>query len=143
MRIIGIMAISVWLSVCTSTPMFPPETMKDVEANSVDIKAWGKGPIIRPVQSWSLTKWNWSVRSSELFESQRVLSLVAEEQPIEANPMSNQTTVEQDGPFWLAIMFKGSVEPRMLQTGNRLIAWGRRGEPEQKCSAELPECCHT
>lgn len=59
MRIIGIMVISVWLSVCTSIPMFPPETMKDVEANSVDIKAWGKGPIIRPVQSWSLTKWNW------------------------------------------------------------------------------------
>lgn len=83
------------------------------------------------------------MRSSELFESQRVLSLVAEEQPIEANPMSNQTTVEQDGPFWFAIMFKGSVEPRMLQTGNRLTAWGRRSEPEQKCSAELPECCHT
>jgi len=57
--------------------------------------------------------------------------------------MSNQTTVEQDGPFWFAIMFKGSVEPRMLQTGNRLTAWGRRSEPEQKCSAELPECCHT
>lgn len=42
MRIIEIMAISVWLSVCTSTPMFPPETMKGVEANSVDNKAWEK-----------------------------------------------------------------------------------------------------
>ena len=40
MRIIGLFAMCLWLEACTTTPLFPPEVLKDVEANTFDAKAW-------------------------------------------------------------------------------------------------------
>lgn len=40
MRSIGLVAMSVWLSACSTTPMFPPAVMKDVDTNTRDVKAW-------------------------------------------------------------------------------------------------------
>lgn len=124
MRIFGIMIISVWLSACTSTPMFPPETMKDVEANTFDIKAWEKEAYRPSSAKFVPHQVELAGEIIRVIRKPEGIVIVAEEQPIAAPPTSNQTTVGQDGPFWFAITFKGSVEPRMLQTGNRLIAVG-------------------
>lgn len=39
MRTIGLVTMSMWLSACSTTPMFPPAITKDVEANTFDVKA--------------------------------------------------------------------------------------------------------
>ena len=40
MRTLGLFVMGVLLAACTTTPMFPPEIMKDVEKDTFDFKAW-------------------------------------------------------------------------------------------------------
>lgn len=123
-RMIGIIVISVWLSACTSTPMFSPEIMKDVEANTFDVKAWEREAYHPSSAKFVPHQVELAGEIIRVTRKPEGIVIVAEEQPIEASLRSNKTTVEQDGPFWFAITFKGSVDPRMLQPGNRLIAVG-------------------
>lgn len=69
MRILGLAAMPISFSACTATPMFPPAVMKDVEANTFEVKAWEEEPITRPASPSSLTRWSWPVRSYESFRN--------------------------------------------------------------------------
>lgn len=124
MRIIGIIAMCMWLSACQATPMFPPEIMQDVEANTFDVKGWEKEAYHPSNAKFVPHQVELAGQIIRVLQKPEGIVIVAEEQPIDAPPTSNQTAVEQDGPFWFAITFKGSVDPKMLQAGNRLIAVG-------------------
>lgn len=142
MRMIGLVMMSVWLSACSTFSMFPPAVMKDVEANSPDVKAWKDqahphkvevaGEIIRVIQKPD------------------GVVILAEEQPLDTNPASSPTSPQQDGAPWFAITFKGAVEPKLLQAGNRLTVVGttHRASPEMFGGAPrmlphlLAQCLH-
>jgi len=150
MRIIGLITMSVWLGACTTTPLFPPEIMKDIEANTFDAKAWEE-------QAYHPSSTNFVPHKVELageiitvIRKSDSVVILAEERPLEAYLASSSTSVEQDGAPWFAITFKGSVESRMLQAGNRLIAVGttNRGSAEMLGGAPrvlphlMAQCLH-
>ena len=150
MRIIGLAAISVWLSACTTPPMFPPTIMKDVEANTFDVKAWEN-------QAYSPSNENFVPHKVELAgEIIRVIQkpegvvILAEERPLDAYLASSPTSIQQDGAPWFAITFNGSVKSSLLQPGNRLIVVGttNRAGPEMLGGAPrvlphlMAQCLH-
>ncbi|WHZ26580.1 MAG: hypothetical protein OJF51_001375 [Nitrospira sp.] len=59
--------------------------------------------------------------------------ILAKEQPLDADPTSSSAPAERENAPWFAIIFQGPVEPKMLQTGNRLLAVGMTN----RASAEL------
>lgn len=133
MRIISLFAMCLWLGACTTTPLFPPEVMKDVEANSFDIRAWEKEAYHPSITPFVSHKVELAGEIIKVIRKPDSVVILAEERPLDAHLASNQTSVEQDGSPWFAITFKGSVEPRMLQAGNRLIAVGTTN----RASAEM------
>ena len=150
MRIIGLVTISLWLSACTTPPMFPPTIMKDVEANAFDVKTWED-------QAYSLSSGNFVPHKVELAgEIIRVIQkpegvvILAEERPLDAHLASSPTSIQQDGAPWFAITFNGSVEASLLQPGNRLIVVGttNRAGPEMLGGAPrvlphlMAQCLH-
>lgn len=52
-----------------------------------------------------------------------VVILVKQEQ-LKEDTKTSPTSVEQDTAPWFALVFRGAVEPEVLQTGNHLIAVG-------------------
>ncbi len=64
MRTIGLFAMCVLLAACATTPMFPPEIMKDVEKDTPLILRPGRSRRISlPASISFLTKWNWEGKS--------------------------------------------------------------------------------
>jgi len=124
MRIIGLFAMCLWLGACTSTPLFPPEVTKDVEANTFDARAWEEEAYHPSSATFIPHKVELAGEIIKVIRKSDSVVILAEERPLEPHLASSQTSVEQDGAPWFAITFKGSVEPRMLQAGNRLIAVG-------------------
>lgn len=132
MRIIGMVAMSVWFTACTSTPMFPPEMMKDVEANTFDAKAWEQQAYQLPGEKFVPHKVELAGQIVKVIQKSKWIIILAEERPIGERPNSGQTNSEPEDAPWFAITFRGTVEPKMLQAGNRLIAVGttRQARPE-------------
>ena len=133
MRLIGVIATSLWLSACTATPMFPPAVMKDVEANTFDAKAWEQQAYQPSGAKFSPHKVELAGQIIKVIRTPDRIVILAEEQPLEARPTSDQTNIERENAPWFAITFRGTVEPKMLQTGNRLVAVGTTSQ----ASAEM------
>lgn len=124
MRIIGIVVMTVWLSACSTTPMFPPAIMKDVEANTFDVKAWEDQAYHSSSATFVPHKVELAGQIIKVIQKPDGVVILAEEQLLDTHPMSSQTNIQQDGAPWFAITFGGSVESSLLQVGNRLIAVG-------------------
>ena len=124
MRIIGLVIMSLWLSACSTTPMFPPAIMKDVETNTFDAKAWEDQAYHPSSATFVPHKVELAGQVIKVIRKADGVVIVAEKQPLDAHPASSSASDEQDGPPWFAITFKGTVEPSMLLAGNRLIAVG-------------------
>jgi hypothetical protein len=58
--------------------------------------------------------------------------ILAEEQPLGSSPAASAARVERKNAPWFAITFQGPVDPKVLQTGNQLLAVGMtsRASPE-------------
>jgi starvation-inducible outer membrane lipoprotein len=124
MRIIGLLTMSVWLSACSTGPMFPPAIMRDVEANTFDAKAWEDQAYHPSSVTFVPHKVELAGEIVRVIQRSDHLVILAEEKPLEAHPTSSPPSIEPDSAPWYAITFKGAVEPRLLQAGNRLIAVG-------------------
>ena len=124
MRIIGLFAMCLWLGACTTTPLFPPEVLKDIEANTFDAKAWEEEAYHPSISAFVPHKVELAGEIIKVIRKPDSVVILTEERPLEAHLASSLTSLEQGGSPWFAITFKGSVEPRMLQAGNRLIAVG-------------------
>ena len=150
MRSIGLVAMSVWLSACSTTPMFPPAVMKDVDANTRDVKAWEDQAYHPSGAAFVPHKVELAGEIIRVIQKPEGVVILAEEQPLDTNPASSSTNVQQDGAPWFAITFKGSVEPSLLQAGNRLTVVGttQRAGPEMLGGAPrmlphlMAQCLH-
>ena len=134
MRLISLIATSLWLSACTTTAMFPSAVTRDVETSTIDVKAW-IDQAYHPSNTTFLThKVKVGGRILQVIQNQEGVVILTEKRPIiKTHPTANPTSVEGDGAPWFAITFQGTVEPRMLQTGNRLLAVGTTNQ----ASAEM------
>ncbi|HWF62840.1 MAG TPA: Slp family lipoprotein [Nitrospira sp.] len=124
MRMIGLITMSLWLSACSTTPMFPPAVMKDVETSTFDVKAWEAQAYHPSSATFVSHKVELAGEIIRVIQKPNGVVILAEEQPLDTNPASNQMKTEQDVAPWFAITFKGSVEPSLLQVGNRLTVVG-------------------
>lgn len=124
MRIIGLAMMGLWLSACSTTPMFPPAVMKDVETNTFDIKAWEAQAYHHSNGTFVPHKVELAGEIIKVIQKSEGVVIVAEKQPLDVHPASTQARAEQEGSPWFAITFKGAVEPSMLQAGNRLVVVG-------------------
>lgn len=133
MRMIGVVTMSVWLSACSTTPMFPPAIMKDVEANTFDVKAWEDQAYHPSGAAFVPHKVELAGEIIRVIQKPNGVVILAEEQPLDTPPAASPMKAEQDGAPWFAITFKGTAEPSLLQAGNRLIVVGTT----QRASSEM------
>lgn len=124
MWIIGLFLMTMLVEACSTPPMFPPGTMKDVEANTFDVQAWEdqaarpSGPTFVP------HKVELAGEIIRVLHKSDGVIILAEERPLTTPLAAKPTRIEPDRTPWFAITFNGSVEPSLLQTGNRLIVVG-------------------
>lgn len=137
MRII-MMVMSAWLSACTTLPMFPPETMKDVEANTFDSTVWERQAYQPSGAKFIPHKVELAGQIIKVIQKPNGIIILAEEHPIDERPLSGSMNSGQDDAPWFAITFKGTVEPRMLQTGNRLMAVGTTSQARTEMLGGAP-----
>ncbi len=124
MRMIGLVTMSVWLSACSTTPMFPPAIMKDVEANTFDAKAWEDQAYDPASATFVSHKVELGGQIIKVIRKPDGVIILAEERPLETHFASGPASDEQGDAPWFAITFKGAVESSMLQAGDRLIVVG-------------------
>ena len=134
MRTIGLFLIGLMLGSCTNR-IFPAQVMQGTETDSFDMQGW-EDQAYRPSNT-AFVPHKVELAGMILQVSHKPDSLVilAKEQPLDADPGSSsaRVRVEQENAPWFAITFQGAVEPKMLQTGNRLVAVGMTN----RASAEL------
>lgn len=139
MRLIGLITTSLWLTACTTTPMFPQAVTLDVETNTVDIEAWVDQAYHPSNTTFVPHKVKVGGRILQVIRNQEGVVILAEQQPIiKTHPTASPTSVKEDAAPWFAITFQGAVEPRMLQTGNRLIAVGTTSQARAEMLGGAP-----
>lgn len=124
MRTLGLFVMGVLLAACTTTPMFPPEIMKDVEKDAFDFKAWQEQAYQPSNAHFVPHKVELGGRIIKVIRQPEGVVILAEKQPIEKYPGYSSNSTEQESPFMYAILFNGFPESGMLQVGNRLAVVG-------------------
>ncbi len=138
MRMIGLVAMSLWLSACSTTPMFPPAIMKDVDANTRDVKAWEDQAYHPSSATFVPHKVELAGEIIRVIQKSNAVVILAEERALDAPPASSPIKAEQEGAPWFAITFKGAVEPSLLQPGNRLTVVGTTHRAGQEMLGGAP-----
>jgi starvation-inducible outer membrane lipoprotein len=118
--------------------MFPPVIMKDVEANTFDVKAWEEQAYHPSGAKFVPHKVELAGQIIKVIQKPDGVVILAEEHPIGERPMSGSTNIEQEDAPWFAITFKGTVESRMFQAGNRLIAVGTTSQARAEMLGGAP-----
>ncbi len=124
MRTLGLFVMGVLLAACTTTPMFPPEVMKDVEKETFDFKAWKEQASSPSGTNFITHKVELGGRIIKVIQKSEGIVILAEKQPIEKYPGYGPRSVEQGGPLMFAIRYHGIPESDMLQVGNHLAVVG-------------------
>lgn len=127
MRIIGLFATCILFAACTTPPIFPPEIMKDVETDTFDFKAWKEQTYHPSTANFVSRKVELGGQILKAIQKPEGVVILADEQPIEKYPGYGPKTVKREGSFGFAIVFNGSLEPGMLQAGNKLAVVGTTG----------------
>ncbi|MDF0667652.1 MAG: Slp family lipoprotein [Nitrospira sp.] len=138
MRIIGLITMSLWLSACSTAPMFPPAVTKGVEANTFDAKAWGDQAYHPSSAKFVSHKVELAGEIIKVIRKPDSIVILAEERPLEAKLGTDPSSVEEDGAPWFAITFKGPAEPSLLQAGNRLTVVGTTQRAGQEMLGGAP-----
>lgn len=136
MRMIGLLTMSamgMWLSACSTSPMFPQAITKDVETNTRDVKAWEDAAYHPSSAKFVPQKVELAGEIIRVIQKPDGVVILAEERSLDTDPASTQTGAQQDSAPWFAITFKGSVAPSLLQAGNRLTVVGTT----HRASAEM------
>lgn len=138
MRMIGLVTMSVCLSACSTTPMFPPAITKDVEADTFDVKAWEDQAYHSSSGAFVPHKVELAGEIIRVIQKPKGVVILAEERPLDTPPASSSIKTEQDDAPWFAITFKGAVEPSLLQAGNRLVVVGTTQRASQEMLGGAP-----
>src|SRR5574338_1565881 len=95
MRSIGLVAMSVWLSACSTTPMFPPAVMKDVDANTRDVKDWEEQAYHPSGAAFVPHKVELAGEIIRVIQKPNDVVILAEEQPLDTPPAASPMKAEQ------------------------------------------------
>jgi hypothetical protein len=120
------------LGACTN-PIFPSKVMKGAETDSFDVKAWEDQAYHPSNTTFVPHKVELAGVILQVSHKPDGIVILAEEQPLEAPPTSGSARGVRENAPWFAITFQGSVDPKVLQTGNQLLAVGMT----KPASAEL------
>jgi starvation-inducible outer membrane lipoprotein len=124
MRTLSLFVMGILLAACTTTPMFPPEIMKDVERDTFDFKAW-KEQAYQPSNAHFVPhKVELGGQIIKVIQKPEGVVILAAKQSIEKYPEYGSGLAEQESPFIFAILFYGFPESGMLQVGNTFAVVG-------------------
>jgi len=131
MRIIGLFLIGLLVGSCSADP-FSAKVMKGVETDTFDIKAWEDQAYHPSNTAFVSHKVELGGMILQVRHTPEGIVILAEEQPLGGPPGSSPSRVERENAPWFAITFQGAVDPKVLQTGNQLLAVGmtNRASPE-------------
>lgn len=131
MRIIGLFLILLMFGSCTN-PIFPSKVMQGTETDSFDVQAW-EDQVYHPSNTTFVPhKVELAGMILQVSHKPDGIVILAEEQPLGTPAASSPARVERENAPWFAITFQGAVDPKVLQTGNLLLAVGmtNRASPE-------------
>jgi starvation-inducible outer membrane lipoprotein len=132
-----LVAVLVGVAACAPTQLFPREVMEGVDP-AFDFSRW------RMVPNQALEKkiqLGGSIMQSERKEDGHVI-IVATQLPIVEHPAYGPKDVgKRSGEF--AITFQGSIEPPLLQRGNRVIVVGTTTNAKVVSVDEIPRSLPT
>lgn len=138
MRTISLFAMSVLLMACTTTPMFPPEIMKDVKKDTSDFNAWKEQAYQPSNVHFAPHKVELGGQIIKVIRKPEGVVIIAEEQPIDKYLGYGPTRSRQEGSFEFAIVLNGFPDAEMLQVGNQLAVVGATDSARPETISWLP-----
>jgi len=132
MRPIGLFVMCVLLVACTTPPVFPPEITKDIETDTVAVKAWKEQTSYPSGAKFSSHKVQLGGHITQVIRKPEGVVILAEEQPIDKYLGYGPASVRREGSCEFAIDFNGFPDADALQVGNQLAVVGTtdRARPE-------------
>ncbi len=131
-----ILAVCLGAAACSPVQLFPPEVMEGVDPN-FDFSRWRMVPnqaLERKIQLGG------SIMQSERKDGN--VTIVATQLPIVEHPAYGpKDTGKRTGEF--AIIFQGSIEPPLLQRGNRVIVVGTTSTAKVVSVDDIPRSLPT
>ncbi len=124
MRIIGLFAMCVLLTACTTPPIFPPEIMKDAEIDTFVLTAWKNRMYDPTPANFASHKVQLGGQITQAIRKPDGAVIVAKEQPINKYLGYGPTSVIRKDSFEFAIVLTGVPDIDMLQAGNQLAVVG-------------------
>ncbi len=124
MRNISLFAMCVLLTACTSTPMFPPEIMKDIDQEAFDVKDWKEQTAHVLSRNFVPHKIEAEGRIIKVIQKPEGVVILAEEQPAKTSLDFGPKNDLGEAPFIFTVLFNGFPEVEMLEVGNRLAVVG-------------------
>ncbi len=132
MRIFYLFVMCLWMEACTTPPLFPPLVTKDVETDTLAIKAWKEQTSYPSNIPFVSHKVKLEGQILKVVQKPEGIIIVADGGPIGKYPPYDSKDAKGEDSFRFAIVFNGMLDPNMLQTGNRLVVVGTtvRASPE-------------
>lgn len=127
MRPIGLIMMCGLLAACTTPPVFPPELTKDIETDTIAVKAWKDQVTYPSGANFTSHKVELGGQITEVLHKPDGVVILAEEQPIDKYLGYGPTSLRRKDAFEFAIVFHGFPDPDMLQVGNQLAVVGATG----------------
>lgn len=127
MRSVGGFTI-VLLAACTNTPLFPPEAMNGINNDTVAIEAW-KDQVSHPSSDSASQKVEMEGTIIKVVPKPEGRVILIDGHPIGEGRLFHPTGDAGEGMLRFAIVFNGTVDLGMLQTGNRVVVIGVTDKP--------------
>lgn len=124
MRPIGFIMMCGLLVACTTPPVFPPELTKDIETDTIAVKAWKDQATYPSGANFTSHRVELGGQITEVLRKPDGVVILAEEQPIDKYLGYGPTSLRGKDAFEFAIVFHGFPDPDMLQVGNQLAVVG-------------------
>lgn len=138
MRPLGLFVMFAFVTACTTTPMFPPEFMRDIKTDDVALKAWrAQTPYPSGARFVSHTVQLGGVITQVIRKTGGAV-IIVEEQPIDKYLGYGPTSVRREGSFEFAIVLPAFPDADMLQPGNQLAVVGAMDSPSSEVVGWMP-----
>lgn len=111
MRPIGLFMMCVLLAACTTPPAFPPEITKDIETDTVAVKAWKAQTSYPSGANFISHKVELGGQITQVLRKPDGVVILAQEQPIDKYLGYGPTSLRREGAFEFAIVFTAFRTP--------------------------------
>lgn len=138
MRPISLFVMSVLLAACTTPPLFPPELTKDIETDTVAVKAWKAQTSYPSGANFVSHKVELGGQITQILRKPDGVVILASEQPIDKHLGYGPTSLTRQGAFEFAIVFNGFPDTDMLQVGNQLAVVGATDGSSSEMTGRMP-----